>query len=95
MVDPAESRGRKGGAPRRRQAPGPDEGRTVKASMRLSAAAHERLVIHAAKARTSQAAVVERLIMEHLRRWVVSDRGGPDRGRAEGEGAPPAPGAAA
>jgi hypothetical protein len=48
--------------------------------LRLSAEAWERLRIHATKERKSESAVVEGLIKDHLRRWVISDRGGPAEG---------------
>lgn len=60
---------------RRRRSTDPREAGPVKASIRLSAGAYERLAIHAAKGRSSKSAVVEELINEHLRRYVVSDRG--------------------
>jgi hypothetical protein len=98
VIVSVEGQGRGRAREPRRAPASPPRGGRVKASVFLSEAAWERLVIHAAKERTSQSALVERLILEGLRRYVVSDRGerGPDAarggedrdGRAAGEGPP-------
>ena len=43
--------------------------------LRLSALALERLAVEAAMGRETESAIVERLILAGLRRWVVHDRG--------------------
>lgn len=48
----------------------------VKSTIHLSLEASQRLDIHAAMMRMDRSALVEKLISDHLRRWVVSDRGG-------------------
>ena len=58
----------------------------VKATIHLSVEASERLGIHAIKMGMDRSELVEWLIHQHLRRWVLSDRGGPD-GTAGGEAA--------
>ena len=50
----------------------------VKSTIHLSVEASQRLDIHATMMGLDRSALVERLINEHLRRYVVSDRGGPD-----------------
>ena len=58
----------------------------VKATIHLSGEADKRLSVHAAMMEMDRSALVEKLINDHLRRYVVSDRGGPD-GAAGGEAA--------
>lgn len=58
----------------------------VKATIHLSVEASQRLDIHATMMGLDRSALVEKLINDHLRRYVVSDRGGPD-GMASGEAA--------
>ena len=48
----------------------------VKATIHLSVAASQRLTIHAAMMGLDRSELVEKLIGDHLRRYVVSDRGG-------------------
>ncbi len=50
----------------------------VKATIHLTVEASQRLDIHATMMGMDRSALVEKLINEHLRRYVVSDRGGPD-----------------
>ena len=50
----------------------------VKATVHLSAEASQRLTVHAAMMGMDRSALVEKMISDHLRRYVVSDRGGPD-----------------
>lgn len=50
---------------------------SIKKSICLSPEAADRLGIHAVKMRRGESAIVEELILAHLRRFVVSDRGGP------------------
>lgn len=50
----------------------------VKCTINLTAEASQRLDIHATMMGLDRSALVERLISDHLRRFVVSDRGGPD-----------------
>jgi hypothetical protein len=48
----------------------------VKSTIHLSVEASQRLDIHATMMGLDRSALVERLINDHLRRYVVSDRGG-------------------
>ncbi len=68
-----------GGKPRKRQS-GKSAGRAgggkVKSTIHLSVEASQRLDIHATMTNLDRSALVEQLINLHLRRWVVSDRGG-------------------
>lgn len=50
----------------------------VKSTIHLSVEASQRLDIHATMMALDRSALVEKLINDHLRRYVVSDRGGPD-----------------
>ena len=58
----------------------------VKATIHLTSEADKRLSVHATMMEMDRSELVESLIMQHLRRYVVSDRGGPD-GAAGGEAA--------
>lgn len=53
--------------------PAPDK---VKATIHLSVEASQRLTVHAAMLGLDRSALVEQLIRDHLKRFVVSDRGG-------------------
>lgn len=55
-------------------------GLKVKKNLCLSVDAVQRLSVHAAMLGETDSSLVERLIREHLRRFVVSDRGGLDTG---------------
>ena len=48
----------------------------VKSTIHLSVEASQRLDIHATMMGFDRSSLVEKLINDHLRRWVVSDRGG-------------------
>ena len=48
----------------------------VKSTIHLSVEASQRLDIHATMMNLDRSALVEKLINDHLRRYVVSDRGG-------------------
>ena len=50
----------------------------VKSTIHLTVEASQRLDIHATMMGLDRSALVEKLINEHLRRYVVSDRGGPN-----------------
>jgi hypothetical protein len=50
----------------------------VKATIHLSVEADKRLSVHATMMEMDRSALVEKLINDHLRRYVVSDRGGAD-----------------
>lgn len=52
----------------------------LKKNLSLSVDAAQRLSVHATMMGVSDSDLVERLIREHLRRFVVSDRGGLDTG---------------
>jgi hypothetical protein len=56
----------------------------VKATLLLSAEASQRLSVHAAMLGEDRSALVDRLIMEHLRRYRVQDLGGTDRAKPDG-----------
>jgi hypothetical protein len=58
----------------------------VKATLHLSVEADQRLDVHATMLKMDRSELVESLINQHLRRFVVSDRGGPD-GATGGEAA--------
>jgi predicted transcriptional regulator len=58
----------------------------VKCTIHLTGEASQRLDIHATMMSLDRSALVEKLINDHLRRYVVSDRGGPDDA-ASGEAA--------
>ena len=50
----------------------------VKSTIHLSVEASQRLTVHAAMLGLDRSALVEQLIRDGLKRFVVSDRGGPD-----------------
>jgi hypothetical protein len=56
----------------------------VKSTLLLSAEASQRLSVHAAMLGEDRSALVDRLIMEHLRRYRVQDLGGTDRAKPDG-----------
>jgi hypothetical protein len=63
--------------PRKRAAVKPSggkDGAKVKATLCLSAEASQRLSVHAAMVGEDRSTLVDQLIREHLRRFVVSDR---------------------
>ncbi len=62
----------------------------VKSTIHLSLEASQRLDIHATMMNLDRSALVEKLINEHLRRYVVSDRGRADTS-AESPAEPGAP----
>jgi hypothetical protein len=83
MSDAAEAGG---GKPRKRQAgkASPRTGGTkAKCTIHLSVEASQRLDIHATMFSMDRSELVEKLINDHLRRFVVSDRGGPDDDAAD------------
>ena len=57
----------------------------VKCTIHLTVEASQRLDIHATMMALDRSALVEKLISDHLRRYVVSDRGG--EGAASGDAA--------
>ena len=64
----------------------------VKATIHISVEASQRLTVHAAMMGMDRSELVEKLISDHLRRFVVSDRGGAElaphlRGEAADEAA--------
>ena len=67
------------GKPRRRSAvktAGRQNGDKVKATIHLTVEASQRLTVHAAMMGMDRSELVEQLIRDHLKRFVVSDRGG-------------------
>lgn len=82
-----ETSGQEAARPRRRGAAKPSGRQAAskaKCTIHLSVEASQRLDIHATMMGLDRSALVEKLINDHLRRYVVSDRGGPD-GTASGE----------
>lgn len=76
-----ETSEQQGGKPRRRGAAKPSTRQTggkVKSTIHLSVEASQRLDIHATMMQMDRSSLVEKLINDHLRRWVISDRGGSD-----------------
>lgn len=55
----------------------------VKSTIHLSVEASQRLDIHCTMMGFDRSGLVEKLINENLRRYVVSDRGGPDEANEE------------
>jgi hypothetical protein len=55
----------------------------VKCTITLSVSASQRLGVHAEMTGQDRSEVMEGLINQHLRRFVVSDRGGPESGNSE------------
>lgn len=77
------------GKPRKRTAvktSGRQSGDKVKATIHLTVDASQRLTVHAAMMGMDRSELVEQLIRDHLKRFVVSDRGG---GSSEGSSAEP------
>jgi len=73
------------GKPRRRSAVKTASRQTaakVKATIHLSVEADQRLSVHAAMLRMDRSEVMEALIQQHLKRFVVSDRSGQESGNA-------------
>jgi hypothetical protein len=71
------------GKGRKRQAAKAATGRAaskVKCTIHLSVEASQRLDIHATMSGMDRSGLVESLINQHCRRWVVSDRGGEGTG---------------
>ena len=67
------------GKTRKRQAAkaaGRQSGEKVKATIHLTVEASQRLTVHAAMMSMDRSELVEQLIRDHLKRFVVSDRGG-------------------
>ena len=67
------------GKPRKRaaaKAAGRQSGEKVKATIHLTVEASQRLTVHAAMMGMDRSELVEQLIRDHLKRFVVSDRGG-------------------
>ena len=76
------------GKPRRRTAGKTATRQTaskVKATIHLSVEASQRLTVHAAMLGLDRSALMEKLIQEHLRRFVVSDRGGAESAPQAGQ----------
>lgn len=74
-----ETAGQESSKPRKRGAakmPARPASTKVKATIHLSIEASQRLDIHATMMDMDRSALVEKLINDHLRRYVVSDRGG-------------------
>jgi hypothetical protein len=75
---PAKGRKRSGGKAAERPAAS-----KVKCTIHLTVEASQRLDIHATMMGLDRSSLVERLVTENLRRWVVSDRGVPSASGGE------------
>jgi hypothetical protein len=76
-----ERAGQEAGKPRKRAAtrmPTRSAVSKVKSTIHLSLEASQRLDVHCAMMGFDRSALVEKLINDNLRRYVVSDRGGPE-----------------
>ena len=73
LSEPRNARSRKRPAVKAASRP---NGEKVKATIHLSVEASQRLSVHAAMMGMDRSELVEQLIREHLKRFVVSDRGG-------------------
>ena len=78
MLDGLENTSGKARKRQASRAAGRPAGGKAKCTIHLSTEASQRLDIHATMMGLDRSALVERLINEHLRRYVVSDRGGSD-----------------
>lgn len=78
MTDTPESLGGKGRKRPSTKTPARQAVAKLKSTIHLTVEASQRLDIHATMMGLDRSALVERLINEHLRRYVVSDRGGAD-----------------
>jgi hypothetical protein len=76
MVEPSEAKSGKGRKRHAAKAAVRQSGVKVKATIHLSVEASQRLTVHAAMMGMDRSELVEKLIGDHLRRFVVSDRGG-------------------
>ena len=78
------------GKPRKRssgKAAGRQGSEKVKATIHLTLEASQRLTVHAAMMGMDRSELVEQLIRDHLKRFVVSDRGGGASDGSSPEGA--------
>ena len=85
-----ETAGQETGKPRKRttaKTPTRQAVNKVKCTLHLSIEASRKLDIHATMMSCDRSALIDKLIHEHLRRWVVSDRGGGDPHGDSGEAA--------
>ena len=78
MAEPAEGIGGKGRKRLAAKVAARPAALKAKCTIHLSVEASQRLDIHATMMGLDRSALVEKLINDHLRRYVVSDRGGPD-----------------
>lgn len=81
-----DSSGQQPAKPRKRQNGKPSDRPTatkVKSTIHLSLEASQRLDIHCTMMGFDRSELVEKLINDHLRRYVVSDRGGPENASQE------------
>ena len=67
------------------KAAGRQSSEKVKATIHLTLEASQRLTVHAAMLGLDRSELVETLIREHLKRFVVSDRGGSSEGSESGQ----------
>ncbi len=71
--EPKDAKPRKRSAAKAAKLPGTEK---VKATIHLSMEASQRLSVHATMMGRDRSELVERLVNQHLKRYVVSDRGG-------------------
>lgn len=65
------------------KAPARPAAQKVKCTIHLSLEASQRLDIHATMMGLDRSSLVEKLISDQLRRWVVSDRGGAEQSASD------------
>jgi hypothetical protein len=83
MADAMESGSGKGRKRVAAKAASEPKGRKVKSTIHLSREADQRLDIHCTMMDFDRSALVEDLINRHLRRYVVSDRGGQENAASD------------
>ena len=84
-----ETEGQESARPRRRsaaKAAARPAARKVKSTIHLSLEASQRLDIHCTMMGFDRSGMVEKLITDHLRRYVVSDRGGGSNADPDADG---------
>lgn len=78
MSESTEATGSKGRRRQAARAAGRQAGGKVKCTIHLTLEGSQRLDIHATMMGLDRSALVEKLVNDHCRRWVVSDRGKSD-----------------
>ena len=80
--EPTAGKTRKRSSAKEANRPAASNASKVKATIHLSGEASQRLAVHAAMLGMDRSGLVESLIQTHLRRFVVSDRGGAESGNS-------------